>query len=1117
MSVFLVLTFLIVRCPCPIIAFHPLGNWVSIGPVEIIESIYDPPNSGRATVIAVNPLNPNDVWLGTATGGLWYSNNINSIDYQWISQTDFAPSLSIGSILLENCSAELCSTIWVGTGENNIRRDTYYGTGLLKISWDANINDYKMSLLGYTEEHFKYGSIIDIKRFDGSLYVAVSKGKSASASTTIITAPEPRDGYGIYRSNDEGLTWEKVGTNPNGALPSDMEIQNASLLVGFHGQGIFRLTAGDIWCPLGPVTSVPPTCSNGSSTLPNPIDIDFDHVEIAISPSNPNVIYAAYGRCESETFQCSVNPLFFVSQDGGVLWQPGYNNEDIRTYSRYTHVLKVHPYFEDWVYYGGLKLWLSTNYGNNFSIDGAADEIHLDMQDLVYPDPSHPSILYAASDGGFYLVNESFPQNAIPLNHGLETVQFYSVSSSTWEGSPLVMGGTQDNGTVIFNGSPIWEFVLESDGGDCIIASEDLFYATMIDISPHKASGNDIHLGDFVEFDEGIVSSDPSLYTPPFLMHPLTHALYFGTNRLYMRGEADDNWIPISPYFDSSTNIYPEIERRNAISSISLSRSNPNTIYLALYNGDFWVSNSEGPCPTFNCWTKIGGEGIDNSLPISIPTSIDIDPEDENIAYATFSNFNDVPNIWRTKDRGESWEPFSEGLPNNLPIKVVRVKPDQRNVIYIGTDNGVYRRNQKGTLEIFCLRFGTSWYPYGPELGLPNVPVYDIDFDPANNLIYAATHGRGMYMLTDEPVIYTYIVFGGGKLQGIYLFGHAFHYSYNSPCFISYLTKDGKYIASTNVDSRGGTISVNEVGRLVSINKDRFHTTTMVIPCMERDCIKGIKSGISIIDEDLAQVEVSAGKYKVKTDIKFHPSISCNPSSTLFKVRKLSNESNGKVYLKAIAVNDTVSQISKKAALASAEIIKQDTDLAILERLAKNFNKAQNKEDTGYWASVFLGKKEEKIGEDVPDIKPFITLKNEKIKAMQIFIGFRADPGEANGLAFDLESIGLFVKGELIQVQIIFSTYFEGASGGEITLVQRTPVGICRVSIETEQGQSAEQIARNLFNAYMNLPFPENRQCESRYNSYDLKLLNNSIITSSALGISVEVKDHGIGVSVVPF
>ncbi len=568
------------------VASHPLGEWVSIGPDGIVGSIYDPPDSGRATVIAVNPLNKSDVWLGTATGGVWHSSNINDIDYQWENMTDLAPWLSIGSLLLENCNNERCNTVWIGTGENNIRRDTYYGKGLYKLIWNESEGEYVLGLVGNSDELFMYGSIIDIVRVGQTIYIAVSKGKSASGSTTIVTAPTPEAEYGVHRSNDEGQTWTKVGENPGNSLPSDMEVQGTTLLVGFHGEGIFRLAVGDVWCPFGPTQTTVSSCPNVSNVLPNPATVEFDHVETAVSPADQDVIYAAYGRCPSETYVGGENPLFFNSIDGGTTWHAAENTEYIRTYSRYTHMLECHPTDVNKIYYGGLELWFSNDYGNGFvKLDA---NIHLDIQTMCFPDNSDPLFQYIASDGGFY--KKYHPNSGMyvvdPLNQGLQTVQFYSISSSSWEGPTEVLAGTQDNGTLFFTGSPLWQFVLDGDGGDCMIARDDLYYASLYDVSPRRALSLTPSLATFVVFATGIDSSDPYLFFPPFIMHPQTLELYFGTNRLYWRASDGATWEAISPEFDISPDILPEIERRNAISAVAVSRSNPQVVYLSLHNGD---------------------------------------------------------------------------------------------------------------------------------------------------------------------------------------------------------------------------------------------------------------------------------------------------------------------------------------------------------------------------------------------------------------------------------------------------------------------------------------------------------------------------------------------------
>ena len=120
---FLVLAF---SCANIFICFAaPPGQWFPIGPADIENgqtySFSDGTGSGnrvnasgRATVIQVNPNNPQDVWLGTATGGVWYSTNASQPGVNWKPMTDNQDSLSIGAIELDDCNAIRCDTIYVG-------------------------------------------------------------------------------------------------------------------------------------------------------------------------------------------------------------------------------------------------------------------------------------------------------------------------------------------------------------------------------------------------------------------------------------------------------------------------------------------------------------------------------------------------------------------------------------------------------------------------------------------------------------------------------------------------------------------------------------------------------------------------------------------------------------------------------------------------------------------------------------------------------------------------------------------------------------------------------------------------------------------------------------------
>src|SRR5205823_4481738 len=95
------------------------------------------PVTGRVSVVVANPNDPlGDVWVGAAGGGVWNGDLFPGGPY-WFPMTDDAAALSVGAIALDSCSTQRCNTIWVGTGENAIRRDTQYGRGVLVGRFNA--------------------------------------------------------------------------------------------------------------------------------------------------------------------------------------------------------------------------------------------------------------------------------------------------------------------------------------------------------------------------------------------------------------------------------------------------------------------------------------------------------------------------------------------------------------------------------------------------------------------------------------------------------------------------------------------------------------------------------------------------------------------------------------------------------------------------------------------------------------------------------------------------------------------------------------------------------------------------------------------------------------------
>ena len=199
-------------------------NWFPIGPADVSNGQTNGfgrvNTSGRATVIAVNPQNPNELWLGTAGGGVWHSINAG---VNFLPMSDDQPSLAIGAIALDNCSASGCVTIYAGTGESSIRRDTYYGMGLLiGVTSGGEFPGFSWSVSG--ADVFKFASIanviLDPATSGGSkaIYVALSSGVTASATESTMTAPAPPSGYGVYKSSNAGGSWTHLAI-PGGREP----------------------------------------------------------------------------------------------------------------------------------------------------------------------------------------------------------------------------------------------------------------------------------------------------------------------------------------------------------------------------------------------------------------------------------------------------------------------------------------------------------------------------------------------------------------------------------------------------------------------------------------------------------------------------------------------------------------------------------------------------------------------------------------------------------------------------------------------------------------------------------------------------------------------------------
>lgn len=291
------------------------------------------------------------------------------------------------------------------------------------------------------------------------------------------------------------------------------------------------------------------------------------------------------------------------------------------------------------------------------------------------------------------------------------------------------------------------DHVLDADGGDTAIHDANRMIGAMQRKAPYITSTGGA-LGNWNSYG-GSQMTGPTAFYPPYLQHPISKVLFFATDRLYMRTVGDPSWTLVSGIFDDSETVYPLIETKNVISSVGLSRSDTNRVYIGHYNGAIWRSSAGWPCNNLGCWVEIGGPNVGgDGLPNAVVSSIAVHPTDPDRVYVTYSGFN-LPghNTVYTNGNGGTgaWQQLSDGLPSNVPANVIKVDPDDPTQLWLGTDRGIFMKDG-----------ANSWDTWGPGGRLPNVPVYDLAIDNFRGRVYAGTFGRGAFVLTNDPAIYTF-------------------------------------------------------------------------------------------------------------------------------------------------------------------------------------------------------------------------------------------------------------------------------------------------------------------------------------------------------------------------
>jgi photosystem II stability/assembly factor-like uncharacterized protein len=677
-----------------------LADWYAVGPSNI---------GGRLTALDYDPAN-NFLYAAAAAGGILKSTDFGNT---WIPKSDYEPSLSIGALVIDPVNSNI---IYCGTGEANISTDSYAGFGMLKST------DYGETWLLSGLEESRHIAEIEVHPANTSIvYSAVSGGLYSKGLDR-----------GIYKSIDAGVNWERVfflndstSAIDVGIDPDDLNIVYAAMWERLRGPS-FRKAAG-INSGIHKSTDGGNTWTQMLNGLPSPSP-STGRISIAVAPGNSNYVYALYKEASSPNGSSNTFSGFYRSTDKGISWNQmpsGILSSEFSSFGWYFGVLEVDPSDYNIVYCGDVDLFKSTNGGESWqnitnSYSGSFEQQHPDQHSL-WINPANPNELIVGNDGGMFSSNEG----GAPWtkSYDLPISQFYA-SEIDFLQPEIKLGGTQDNGTLKSGGSiNNWDFIY---GGDGFHTKVDFTNSNIIFAESQRGGlGKSTNGGQTWNYNvrNGIDFSRTNWSTPYVMDLQDPEILYFGTYKLHRTTNGAGNWSEISADLTRGANGY-----LGTITCISTAIENDNVtrvIYVGTNDAKLSVSTNSG-----TSWDDRTG-----ILPQRYFTDVLADRRDPSTSYVTVSGYNldeTNPHVFRTINYGASWNDISGNLPD-VPVNSVIIDYDKDSTLYIGTDAGVF----------YTHTLGQEWFVLGQ--GLPNSPVFDLNYHQPTQKLVAGTHGRSLF------------------------------------------------------------------------------------------------------------------------------------------------------------------------------------------------------------------------------------------------------------------------------------------------------------------------------------------------------------------------------------
>lgn len=688
--------------------------------------------SGRVTAIDAVHDNPDVMYVGTASGGVWKS---ISGGIKWEPMFDKELTASIGALAIQQSNP---SVLWVGTGEGNPRNSLNGGYGVYK-SLDGGKSWKSMGL-----EKTRHIHRIKIDPSDPNTVYVGAIGSPWGEH------PE----RGVFKTTNGGETWEKVlfVNNKTGVADLVMDPTNPNKLIaamwehkrdpwffksGGKGSGLYMThDGGKNWKQLTEEDGLPKG--------------DLGRIGIAIAPGKPNIVYALV--------EAKKNALY-KSEDGGFKWKKINDKADIGNRPFYYSEIYVDPQNENRVYSVFTYVNVSEDGGKNFTQLMPAYQV----DNGVHPDhhawwihPKNGQFMMDGNDGGMNITKDGGKSWRFVGN--IPVAQFYHINVDN-EFPYNVYGGLQDNGSwrgpaYVWKDQGIrnsyWQEISFGDGFDVVPDPDDSRYGYTM------SQQGFVQRYDHVTGNNYIVRPTPpdaetklrfnwnaAIGQDPFD----NNTVYFGSQFVHKSTDKGLTWKIISP--DLTTND-PEKQKQSESGGLSMDATgaeNHTTLLVIepspLEKDMLWAGSDDGRVH----YTQDGGQSW-----IEVTSNIKGLPSGSWIPQIKASNknkgealliandyrrFNYTPYAYRTKNYGKTWERIVDGSDVQSYTLSIVEDIENPNLLFLGTDDGLY----------LSFDAGTKWQKWTE--GFPTVSTKDLVIQPREHDLVIGTFGRAVWVLDD--------------------------------------------------------------------------------------------------------------------------------------------------------------------------------------------------------------------------------------------------------------------------------------------------------------------------------------------------------------------------------